>query len=416
MDKYDVDQCPGGHGGGRKGPVMGGRQARRLIFLAIASLAVLLAWASAAVAQPTPTPSTPWTVASNFLDRVVWITMRQGAGQSDVTGYGIVVGEHIDRTGRQVFVVVTADHVVGGTNDAGRAVPPPQLTVKYCADRSHTWDATLLDFRVPPGKGDLAVLEVPRPPGYSTKPAAMAPGLTPPAGSAALNIGFPPGGCLTPVVPGQYIGLLDGIWLGFAGLTTPPGSSGGPVVTAEGLVGMVIQDGGFGNPSRALPIEVIASNVKGSGTPLGYRRRSAGIQCEPDCLHVRRTGNQACAGPVRVIRNGHSDGCDSLNRRWFSSQRRVEFRQPARDIRTLRQHDGQADPLRPRERRRLSDGSPLDRLSLRRHGCHERFDPRSDRDELGCPNHRREGSPATATIALLAAAAAVAHRPFGKHR
>ena len=172
---------------------MGGRQARRLILLAIASLAVLLAWASAAVAQPTPTPSTPWTVASNFLDRVVWITMRQGAGQSDVTGYGFVVGEHIDRTGRQVFVVVTADHVVGATNDAGRAVPPPQLTVKYCADRSHTWDATLLDFRVPPGKGDLAVLEVPRPPGYSTKPAAMAPGLTPPAGSAALNIGFPPG-------------------------------------------------------------------------------------------------------------------------------------------------------------------------------------------------------------------------------
>jgi hypothetical protein len=67
---------------------MGGRQARGLTFPAIAAVAILLAWVSATVAQPVPTPITPETVASNFLDRVVRITMRErGAGPSDVTGY-----------------------------------------------------------------------------------------------------------------------------------------------------------------------------------------------------------------------------------------------------------------------------------------------------------------------------------------
>ena len=76
---------------------------------------------------------------------------EQGAGQSDVTGYGFMVGEHIDPAGRQVFVVVTADHVVRGPTDPGRSVLSPQVTYRTDPTRMHgtrpCWTAGT------PGKG-----------------------------------------------------------------------------------------------------------------------------------------------------------------------------------------------------------------------------------------------------------------------
>jgi hypothetical protein len=217
-------------------------------------LAVTLAGTVVAAAQPS---SALMAMATNVLGRVVQITVAGGS-----TGYGFVVGEHVDAAGRPVFLIVTADHVVRDQNAQGDQPAPPQVT--YCADPTHGWQASLLGFRMPQASGDLAVLEAPIPPGLSVRPAVMAPSFTQPTGKEALNIGLP-WGCLTPVVPGQYIGPRDAIWLGFAGLTTPPGSSGGPIVTTDGLIGMVVQDGGPYQPSRALPIEAIAGHVKSWG-------------------------------------------------------------------------------------------------------------------------------------------------------
>ena len=186
-------------------------------------------------------------------------------------------------------------------------------------------------------------------------------------------------------------------------MTVQRGSSGGPIVTAEGLVGMVVQDGGLGDPvSRALPIEVIAGNVKGWGLPLGYRRRSAGIQCEPGCLCVRCSGNQACAGPVRVILDGHSDRArQSQSVAGFLPDDDVEFQQPARDIRTLRQHYRQADPRGPAS---VDDYQMALRSIGHRYAGTDATNG-STRDRIVMSwvvrTTAREGSPATATIALL---------------
>jgi len=125
----------------------------------------MLAGADRAAAQP---DSRLKQVADDFLDRVVQIATADNG-----KGHGFVVGESIDAEGRPAFLVVTADHVV--RNDrlpSGSA--PPQVT--YCADLAHTWQAKLLDREIPPEAGDLAVLEVPMPPGLSLKPAMIAPG------------------------------------------------------------------------------------------------------------------------------------------------------------------------------------------------------------------------------------------------
>ena len=114
---------------------MGGRQARRLT---LASLAVTLAGTVVAAAQPS---SALMAMATNVLGRVVQITVAGGS-----TGYGFVVGEHVDAAGRPVFLIVTADHVVRDQNAQGDQPAPPQVT--YCADPTHGWQASLLGFRM----------------------------------------------------------------------------------------------------------------------------------------------------------------------------------------------------------------------------------------------------------------------------
>ena len=128
---------------------MGGRQARGL------TLALTVLAASIAVAATQPS-SALLAVAANVKDRVVQIKVSP----SNMTGLGFAVGEHTDASGRPVLVVVTADHVIGQRDQ------PMSLEATYCADRAHTWAGTLRNERIPAGPGgDLAVLEVPVPPG-----------------------------------------------------------------------------------------------------------------------------------------------------------------------------------------------------------------------------------------------------------
>jgi hypothetical protein len=203
-----------------------------------------------------------------MMDRSVRVEAER-PGSIREQGYGFVVGEGVDPQGRPVLLVVTADHVVRDKDNPEHATAPI-ITLYGHQDQRLT--ATLLDLRLPPVQGDLAVLEVAKPTGSEPKPADMAPVGEIAPGTLAWKIGKS-GVWLPSISPGQYVGR-DGLWMRFDGLDTPRGSSGAPVLTDKGLVGMVVLDEGVGGESRVLPIDVIAAKFREWG--LAWSLKAAG--------------------------------------------------------------------------------------------------------------------------------------------
>jgi hypothetical protein len=141
--------------------------------------------------------------------------------------------------------------------------------VTYYIYQNTAFAGHLLDFRVPPEQGDLAIMWTPIPPTASAiRGAKMAPIWALAPGTNAWRIGKPDN-WLPAQAPSQYIGPERGIWLKFDGLDAPRGASGAPVVTELGLVGMVVEDigviGGARGVGNALPADMIARNVSGWG-------------------------------------------------------------------------------------------------------------------------------------------------------
>ncbi len=196
--------------------------------------------------------STGEQVAWSVVDDVVRIAVTLPNGSAGEGGFGFVVGE---RDGD--LYIATADHVVRADGDLiGSAL------VTFHSDQGHPRAATLLDLRLPPEQGDLAVLELPVPPHYLPEwpPTASTSDLLP--GTRAWRIGKQQR-WVPAATPGVFVGLQGTIWLGFDDLDTPPGSSGGPVVTEQEIAGMVITgDVPSGPPSSVLPIETIAIKLK----------------------------------------------------------------------------------------------------------------------------------------------------------
>jgi Trypsin-like peptidase domain/VHL beta domain len=161
------------------------------------------------------------------------------------SGYGFVVAAR----GEDV-TVVTADHVVRDADDT----PYKQITVEFFTDPGHPVAATLNNYRIPRQYGDLAIIEVKKP-GFVLQPTTFA--LLPlTEGTEAWRIGKH-GGWTPANRAGVYTGKLETIWLGFDSLDTPRGSSGGPVLSNTGLIGMVIKDDEAG-PAFVLPINTIS--------------------------------------------------------------------------------------------------------------------------------------------------------------
>jgi len=194
-----------------------------------------------------------------LMNRTVMVTAREAPGAAGEQGRGFIVGETVDARGRPVYLVVTADHVVRDKEDPDQVYPPPHVTLYAHQDQPQ--QAVLLNLRVPPEQGDLAILEVPKLAGDSLKPANMAPVSDLVPGMSAWRIGKL-GVWLPSTNPGQYLGR-DGVFLRFDGLDTPRGSSGAPVVTDKGVIGMVVLDAGSGSgESRVLPIDLIAAKFQ----------------------------------------------------------------------------------------------------------------------------------------------------------
>ena len=234
-----------------------GRRLRRPLDLLWFALASCL---SGAVAAQPANLSLGEQVAWSTRDDVVRVTTFRRNGDILETGFGFIFGLR----GEDLFIA-TADHVLRGEHPVGDVAPRAEVT--FLSDRDHPRPGAVLSVRLPADKGDLGILQVRRPEGMSlawprsVRSAELSPG------TRAWRIGKQRE-WLPPTNPGQFAGRLDGTFLGFDGMDAPPGSSGGPVVTENGLAGMISRDGGqAGLSSQVLPIETIRAMTQGWHLP-----------------------------------------------------------------------------------------------------------------------------------------------------
>jgi hypothetical protein len=229
------------------------RQTRGLIALLLGSFFIL---ASLGVrAQPANTPPGE---KNAYQFRALTVQVRSAkADKPDETvegGYGFVVARHGD-----VLTIVTADHVVRDQD----GIVYGKVTVEPYVSRGHPLPAQVLDFQMPRDYGDMAVLEVHRSnfPALPPVPVAKLPIAE---GTEAWRIGKEQG--WTPSNrPGVFVGRQKTIWLGFDNLDAPRGSSGGPILTNDGLIGMVTDD--QSGRGYVLPVDTIIDFLTSQGAP-----------------------------------------------------------------------------------------------------------------------------------------------------
>jgi len=181
---------------------------------------------------------------------VVKITASLAQGMAPQTGFGFIVGQQQNR-----FVVVTANHVVRG-DDPGSEDKTPLIT--FFQNQGSQARGTLETVGLPTGHGDLAVILVPNP-GSATFVTDAVDGTPPERGLRVWIIGRG-GGWNIPVSPGIVVStdpFTQSIQV--ENLAARVGSSGGPLASSKGIVGMVVNDDGL--YSEAIPISAIRTQV-----------------------------------------------------------------------------------------------------------------------------------------------------------
>ncbi len=228
--------------------------------LTIIAVLLALAWGGTAAAQ---TPSTAGLqVARSGVDRIVRVIGRQLQGQPGDAGIGIVLGERSGAQGGTVLIVAVPDSLVRDPQRPELRYEPP--SVIFMTDPSRPVSAQLLDPRLAPEAGNLAVLSVPKPAAFRARPLPAANTSLLIAGAPAWQVGR--ANDWTPAAaPGRFSRREPPGWLILDGLDNGPGTAGAPVVTERGLIGMLV--GPPGQVARALPVEVIATRLRGWGLP-----------------------------------------------------------------------------------------------------------------------------------------------------
>jgi hypothetical protein len=231
----------------------------------VGTIAILAALAQIGIAisqQPVP-PEAGQKLALEFRSLTVQI-------QSDVSnGYGFVVAQV-----GNVLTIVTANHVVRDQTDDSLY---PNINVELFVDRGHPITPRVLEAKIPNVDGDLAVLEIEYP-NFSMIPFPVAK-VPLPKRTKAWRVGKDRG--RTPSSrPGLYEGRVKTIYLQFSDLDTPRGSSGGPVITDEGLIGMVQKDEGA--VSWVLPMSTIYEFFSDNGLPWTLKGDGTSPVLNPD--------------------------------------------------------------------------------------------------------------------------------------
>ena len=166
-------------------------------------------------------------------------------------GFGFIVGE---KDG--LIYIVTANHVVRGKNEfPGDSPSPDSIKVEFYEDRGARKSATLLETSI----YDIAILQVTRPPNISWRKKALASTDV----KEADKIWFigREGEWYVPYIPGSINRVDSKQRITIDNVSVQEGTSGAPLVSSFGIVGMVTSDG-KDLVSYALPIEVIEDAVK----------------------------------------------------------------------------------------------------------------------------------------------------------
>jgi TPR repeat protein len=204
--------------------------------------------------SPAHGQSTGGDVALELRQNVVRVTAEWSNGTlSD--GFGFIVGE---RGG--FLYVVTADHVVRGEGpDAVDRSP----AVAFFHDQGKEYKAELLDTRLRRGDGDLAVVRVQLPRGLTWRRNAVALSRVK-RGTGLWFVGLQRD-WFAPIQPGMANRVDVGGTIVAEGLNIKVGTSGGPLISEAGIVGMVVVD--TGTFVRATPIDLIERAVKNWNYP-----------------------------------------------------------------------------------------------------------------------------------------------------
>ncbi|HEV2955313.1 MAG TPA: bifunctional trypsin-like peptidase domain-containing/SEL1-like repeat protein [Xanthobacteraceae bacterium] len=165
-------------------------------------------------------------------------------------GFGFIVGSRADG-----LYVVTANHVVRG-DDPGAVDENPR--VAFFRDKGAEYQAKLLDTRLTSTEGDLAILRVTAPPGLVWRRDAVAVGGVS-RGTSVWFVGLQRD-WFAPSQPGSVNDIQPNGFIVTEGLNIKVGTSGAPLISEAGIVGMVVEDAG--TFARAIPIDLIERAVK----------------------------------------------------------------------------------------------------------------------------------------------------------
>jgi hypothetical protein len=200
-----------------------------------------------ALAQTTDGDSKAMALRPN----VVKITASFGQGMGPKTGFGFIVGQQQNR-----LVVVTADHVVRG-DDPGSEDKAPLIT--FFLNQGSQVEGKLEGVGLPRGRGDLAVILVPNP-GFARFVTEAIDLMPPVRGDRVWVVGRAEGWNI-PASPGVVVDADPFTQrIRVENLGARVGSSGGPLVSGKGIVGMIVDDDGL--YTEATPISSIQAQVR----------------------------------------------------------------------------------------------------------------------------------------------------------
>lgn len=196
---------------------------------------------------------------------------------TDENGFGFIASE---RDGK--LYIVTADHVVAGTPDS----PSPSISVVFFTDQGKSYKANVIKRKK---DHDLALLEVEAPPGLRWDKQCLAPAEEEKRGTPVWFVGRD-GAWYVPVLNGAISSEKPNadLWLlaDMPGLR--PGSSGGPLVTETGILGMV--KASSADDTRVLSVEYIKNAVQDWGYAWDLTTSAVSkITTHPNIIHFQRT-------------------------------------------------------------------------------------------------------------------------------
>jgi hypothetical protein len=188
-------------------------------------------------------------LALKLRNNVVKITAKRESGES-AHGFGFIVGKQRDQ-----FYIVTANHVVRSNRPGGAS---KSVKLKFYSDPGRTYPAVLLEtFYGKPQ--DFAVVQVTAPANISWESEALVSLLSIKAGMRGEKVWFigRSGKWYIPTIPGRINSekpdLHSIIQVDIVSVRV--GTSGAPLITENGIIGMIIED--EVGSARAVSIEAI---------------------------------------------------------------------------------------------------------------------------------------------------------------